>query len=1111
MVGVQKASRCSKLTSMNGLHASSRRPLSNAPGRCVWRWILLVTIGLRIATAPASGETQGTKIDFGRDIQPIFANRCFKCHGPDAKKRQAGVRLDGMEHLTAEADSGLVAVTAGHPQQSELFLRITHDDADIRMPPEGEGEKLSATDIERIRLWIEQGAITPPHWAFVTPERPPVPEVEQKDWPRNAIDRFVLAHLEKEGWTPAEAASRRTLIRRLSFDLLGLPPTVEEVEAFASDHSADAYERLVERMLNSPHYGERMAQDWLDLARYADTTGFAADSPRPMWLYRDWVIRALNDNMPFDQFTIAQLAGDMLPDATDEDRLATGFHRSSMQALGNNPPKEEFRVKGIIDRVNTTGRVWLGLALSCAECHSHKFDPITQQDYYSLYAIFNNIPHYGEAFEVRGPRIKTLSPLAPLRREQIEEELADLRKEIPTATEQEWVRREQAWNAEMARLLSGAPSVSTGDGEQSSPTPVAHWPLNGSLVDRSAMPVTAQLHAKQATWVQRPAERSAAASSARALKLAPGEFVRIGATENIRPEKDFTVTARIQTTASKADIVCYYDSERGERAFVFGIGGEGEANAKPGNLYAWVSRSTDRLDGVQIYGSIPVNDGEVHHVALVFKAGQSIDLYVDGIRDAAVGRVGEVPDSVAAADCDLLFGAGYGLKDDEKSYFLDGLLWDVRLYRRATPRAAELGLLPPDIAAILSTQPSERSRADAAALRAFFRQIDRTDVPRAIASQIDTLNEERAALSRASEAQVMLEMDEPRTTHIHIRGNFSQLGEAVEPAVPAFFPNQPEASKIDRLALARWMVRPDHPLTARVAVNRFWQHYFGTGLVATPDDFGLQGARPSHPALFDYLATEFVESGWDIKAMQRLIVNSATYRQNAAASREQIERDPENRMLARGPRFRLPAEQIRDNVLAISGLLYKKLGGPSVYPPQPEGLLEEKGQLQYHPAWITSSGRDQYRRGLYVYWKRMNLYPSLAAFGAPTRERCSVHRTLTNTPLQALVLLNDPVYVEAARALADQIMAHGGDRTDAQIDYAMHRCLSRPPTSEEMDRYREFLNRQTDRYQENKEAAMQLLHEEETTSEPTAKLAKRAAWTLLANVLLNLDETLSKP
>ena len=1068
-------------------------------------------MGLGIPTASASAETVGTKIDFGRDIQPILANRCFKCHGPDAKQRQAGVRLDSMEHLTAETDSGLVAVTAGSPQESELFIRITHKDTDIRMPPEGEGEKLTATDIQRIRLWIEQGAIAPPHWAFVTPRRPPVPEVQQKDWLRNAIDRFVLARLENDGWTPAQAASRRTLIRRLSFDLLGVPPTVEEVEAFVSDHSADAYERLVERMLNSPHYGERMAQNWLDLARYADTTGFAADSPRPMWLYRDWVISALNNNMPFDQFTIAQLAGDMLPDATDEDRLATGFHRSSMQALGNNPPKEEFRVKGIIDRVNTTGRVWLGLALSCAECHSHKFDPITQQDYYSLYAIFNNIPHYGQNLGVHGPRIKTCSPLAPVRREQIKEELADLRKRIPAATEQEWERREQAWDSEMAQLLNGTPSVPNGNGANSRPKLVAHWPLDGNLVDRSAMPVAAELHSKQPTWAQRPAKPSAAGSSERALKLGQGEFVRIAATENIRPEKDFTVTARIQTTASKADIVCHYDSARGERAFVFGIGGEGEANAKPGNLYAWVSRSKDRLDGVQMYGSIPVNDGKVHHVALVFKAGQSIDLYVDGKRDAAAGRVGDVPDSVAAADCDLLLGAGYGLKDDEKSYFLEGLLWDVRLYRRANPRAAELGLLPPDIAAILSTQPSERSRGDAAALRDFFRQTDRTDMPRAIASQIDMLTQERAALSRVSEAQVMLEMDEPRTTRIHIRGNFSQLGKAIEPAVPAFFPNQPDASKIDRLALARWMVRPDHPLTARVAVNRFWQHYFGTGLVATPDDFGLQGERPSHPALLDWLATEFVESGWDIKAMQRLIVNSATYRQNAAASGEQIQRDPKNRMLARGPRFRLPAEQIRDNALAVSGLLYKKLGGPSFYPPQPEGLFEEKGQLQYHPAWITSSGRDQYRRGLYVYWKRMNLYPSLAAFGAPTRERCRVQRALTNTPLQALVLLNDPVYVEAARAFADQIMAHGGDRTDTRIDYAMHRCLSRPPTGEEVDLYTEFLNRQTDRYQENKGAAMQLLHQEKTPSEPTAKIAERAAWTLLANVLLNLDETLSKP
>ena len=1094
---------------MSGLHASIRQPRRAREAQSVWPAILLGLMGLGLAAASARAETHPRTIHFGRDIQPILADRCFKCHGPDAKQRQAGLRLDGRELLTAEGESGLPTFVPGQPQQSAMYQRITHKESEERMPPEDEGEPLTAEEIERIRIWIEQGAPITPHWAFVAPKPPAIPEVAQESWPRGEIDHFVLAQLEKARLVPAPQASRRTLIRRLSLDLLGLPPTVDEVEVFVRDDSADAYERLVERMLHSPHYGERMAQDWLDLARYADTTGFATDRPRPMWLYRDWVIHALNNNMPFDQFTIAQLAGDMLPDPSAEDRLATGFHRSSMQALGNNPPKEEFRVKGIIDRVNTTGRVWLGLTFSCAECHDHKFDPITQHDYYRLYALFNNIPHDGENFEVQGPRTKACSPLAPLRREQIEQELSSLRKEIPAATAEAWARRQQSWEADVAKLLATKPTTPLAQqgGSRAQDTLVAHWPLEHDLLDRAAAPVTLDLRAAQATWAEKPKDTAVAEPAKVALKLAPGEYLRGGGCEKFRLPGDLTLSARIQTTASKADIICKYDSERAARAFVFGIGGEGEANAKPGTLYAWVSRSPERLEGVQIYGSIPVNDGKPHHVALVLRAGKSIELYVDGQRDAASQRVGEVPETVADADCDLLLGAGYGLKEDEKSYFLDGLLWDVRMYQAALPAAAELGLLPSSILALLPKSASERSRGEEAALTEFFRSIDRTDVPADLASQIDQLTQELASLSRPTEAQVMLEMEEPRKTHIHIRGDFTQLGEPVKPAVPEFLQNPPDAAVPDRLTLARWLVNPENPLTARVAVNRFWQHYFGIGLVATADDFGLQGAWPSHPALLDWLAIAFMQSGWDMKQMHRLIVTSATYRQSSARSPDQYQRDPENRLLARGPRFRLAAEQIRDNALTISGLLYEKLGGPSIYPPQPAGLFEEKGQLQYHPTWITSVGRDAYRRGIYVYWKRMNLYPSLATFGAPTRERCTVRRPQSNTPLQALVLLNDPVYLEAARHFADQVLSQDAG---GQLDYAMRRCLSRPPTSEERNRYTQFLNRQIERYRQHQDEARQLLNEEETPGEPTAELAGRAAWTLLANVLLNLDETMSK-
>jgi hypothetical protein len=1016
---------------------------------CVWRCIFAGLVLLALVAPSVQGESAGDTIDFGRDIRPILADRCFKCHGPDAGQRQAGLRLDAAEHLLAGGDSGESALVPGKPQQSQLFRRITDEDPSERMPPQEEGARLSPAEINRIRDWIGQGAEVSSHWAFVAPRRAAMPPVNQPAWARTPIDHFVLARLERKGLAPAPTANRRTLIRRLSFDLLGLPPSSAEVDAFVRDKSPDAYERLVERMLDSPHYGERLAQNWLDLARYADTTGFAADSPRPMWLYRDWVIDSLNKNMPFDQFTIAQLAGDMLPEASDSDRLATGFHRNSMQALGNNPPKEEFRVKGIIDRVNTTARVWMGLTVGCAECHDHKFDPVTQRDYYGLFAIFNNIPHYGEKFGVHGPRIKTTSPLAERRRRQIELELASLHRQLPPSTKEELSRRQQHWEKQLAELLPAAPQTTTGERtatKKNHPALVAHWPLTaGQLVDRGPSPARTHLLGAE--------KGDNSASGQAGLRLPAGVYLRAEDCDKLRVAGDLTLTARIQTRAEVADIVCKYDSQRAERAFVFGIGGEGEANATPGSLFAWISGEPERFEGVQVYGSIPVNDGKPHHVALVFRGGESIDLFVDGHRDTTARRQGEIPARIAASKCDLLLGAGYGLDKDENKYFLDGLLQDVRIYRNAIPAAAEIGALPPAILAAVSSKPSERTDAEQESLDAFFRSTDWGEAEPELVHRIESLAQELSSLKRPTEAQVMLEMAEPRATHIHLRGDFEQPGERVDPAVPACLSRGDESGVTDRLAFARWLVDPDHPLTARVAVNRFWQHYFGSGLVRTADDFGLQGAWPSHPALLDWLAVEFIDSGWDIKALQRLIVNSASYRQSSETGNEAYDRDPANRLLGRGPRFRLPAEQIRDNALAISGLLSRKLGGPSVYPLQPAGLLEEKGQLQYHPAWITSSHSERYRRGLYVYWKRMHLYPSLATFGAPTRERCTVERPLANTPLQALVLLNDPVFVEAARHFAQQILAHGGDRVADQIDYALQRCLGRAASDEELERY----------------------------------------------------------
>ena len=786
------------------------------------------------------------------------------------------------------------------------------------------------------------------HWAFQPIRRPDVPAGTSP----HPIDRFVHARLKREGLAPSPEAGRWTLVRRIHLDLLGLPPSPGAVESFARDETPDAYERLVDRLLQSPHHAECMAQDWLDRARYADTTGHAADMPRTMWLYRDWVIKAYRDNMPFDRFTVEQLAGDMLPEATADQKIATGFNRNAIQALGNNPRKEEFRVKGIVDRLDTTGRVWMGLTVGCAECHDHPHDPVRQKEYYGLFAIFNNVPHYGEKFGVHGPRIKAVSPLA------------GIEKRVKDA---EWAKR-------LLRVTD--------------PPPVGRWAM------------------------ERPSGKGA---------------IEAPVDDRFDITGDLTITAWIETRSAVADIASKYDWQHGMRSYVFGIGGEADKKARSGALFAWVSAKAASFQGVELYGSIPVNDGRRHHVAFVFRAGKSAALYVDGRRDGGATSHGKVPARIAVSPRPLLIGAGYGKDPGARAHQFVGLLQDVRIYPRAL---------------------------------AIFTEADEAD-----------------RLRRPADAQVMDELEKSRETFVHVRGNPEVRGPRVAPGVPAFLPPIPDGGAVNRRSFAEWLVSESHPLTARVAVNRIWQHHFGIGLVETSGDFGTKGGLPSHPALLDWLAAEFVRSGWDVKAMRRLIVTSATYRQSSAAGAEAWRADPKNRRLARGPRHRLPAEQIRDLALSVSGLLDRRVGGPSVYPAQPPGVGKFRDKTA--GSWKTSAGGDRYRRSIYTFWQRMSHYPSLATLDAPSRERCVLRRSITNTPLQALVTLNDPVFVEAARGLARRVLEAGPDR---RIDRAFMICLSRPPTNAERGRFEEFLRGRRD---------------------------ELTAWTMAGAVLLNLDETIT--
>lgn len=761
----------------------------------------------------AAGARAAEPVNFNRQVRPVFARNCLQCHGPDTKNREADLRLDDRDVATADRD-GKRVIAPGHPETSELVRRITSGDADERMPPPDSGKKLTPQEIETLKQWIQQGARYDKHWAYVKPVRPPLPEVRDRSWAKNPVDRFILARLEREGLKPSPEADRATLVRRLSLDLTGLPPSPAEVERFVGDKGPTAYEALVDRLLASPSYGEHWATAWLDAARYADSGGYVSDEPRQIWAFRDYVIRALNGNEPFDRFTLEQLAGDLLPKPTQDQLIATAFHRNTPTNTEGGTDDEEFRNVAVVDRVNTTMAVWMGTTMGCAQCHDHKYDPITQKEYFRLFAFLNNT------------------------------EDADRQDEHPVLTfytDDEKAQRSK-WEAEAAELE-------------------------------------------------------------KKLKAAP---------KDAPPE----------------------------------------------------------------------------------------------------------------------------------------------LGRRMAEIKKQLAAMKPD------------------------------SVP------------------------VMRELagNKRRKTYIQYRGSFLNRGPEVTPGVPAAFPPLPKEAPRDRLTLARWLVSRDNPLCARVTVNRYWEKIFGTGIVATSEDFGTQGDPPSHPELLDWLAVEFMEKGWDQKHLVRLLVTSATYRQSSRVTPELLARDPDNRLLARGPRFRLDAEVVRDQALAAAGLLSRKMYGPPVHPLQPSfGLSAAFGPGM---DWKTSQGEDRYRRGLYTTWRRTNPYPSMVTFDAPSRELCTLRRGRTNTPLQALVTLNDPVYVEAAQALARRMVREGGASEADKARYGFRLCLARGPGDAELERLVRLYHQARERYAKEKDQARRMASVPLGPAPDGADLADLAAWTVVGNVLLNLDETL---
>jgi hypothetical protein len=855
----------------------------------------------------------GAAPDYNRDVKPVLAKNCYACHGPDQGQRKAGLRLDQRDGATRPRKRG-AAVVPGKPDESLLLARVTAAEESKRMPPPEAGPPLTPEQVATLRRWVEQGAPYAEHWSFVKPRRPPLPAVRDAAWPRNGVDHFILARLEQEGLRPSPEADRFVLLRRASLDLRGLPPTPAEVDAFARDTGPGAYERVVGRFLADPAYGERWARVWLDLARYADSAGFGSDPLRPnVWRWRDWVIDAFNRNLPYDRFTVEQLAGDLLPSPTLEQRVATAFHRNTMTNTEGGTDREEFRVAAIKDRVDTTMQVWMGLTMGCAKCHTHKYDPISHQEYYRFYALFNQTADNDQPDE---------SPTMP----------------APTPAQQKMLTRIEARLAELRRRLD-------------TPTPA--------------------LAGEQSRW--EAGLRPAAAAAPRAA-----------------------ATFRIAASLGRPP------------AFV--------------GARAWPS-------GTPVRGPF-------------------------------------------------------------------ALALTPQTRRLAVPTAAR---------DVLDMPPEKRTKEQQDLLARHFRTVAPSLQP--LRDEVARLEKERPEIP-ALPVMAELPPDKHRPTRVMLKGNFLDPGEAVGPGLPAAFPPLPPGAPLDRLGVAQWLVSPDNPLTARVAVNRYWAQLFGKGLVETEEDFGTQGEPPSHPELLDWLAVEFRESGWDTKALLRLIVTSATYRQSSRVTPELLAKDPRNRLLARAPRYRLEAETVRDQALALGGLLSRKVGGPSVFPPQPDGLWQAAFNGQR--TWPTSRGEDRHRRGLYTFWRRTVPYPSMATFDAPSREVCAVRRVRSNTPLQAFVTLNDPAFVEAAQALARRLMREGGTAPEERVRYGLRLCLARPAQPEQVEPLLELYQTELATLRADPKRAQELAAGPLGPLPDGVDEAEAAAWTVVANVLLNMDGVLTK-
>jgi mono/diheme cytochrome c family protein len=1042
---------------------------------------LTVSFGSVVAAENAVG--------YRHDILPILSDRCFKCHGPDSATRKAGLRLDQPEATKAVLDSGATAIVPGKPGESAVVERIFSKDADEMMPPADSGKVLSDPERALLRRWIEQGAKYEKHWAFVAPVRPGMPEVNKREFVQNPIDSFVIAKLEAEKLEAAPRASKERLIRRLYFDLIGLPPSLSEIDAFLADDSPRAYQKIVDRLFESPHYGERMATDWLDGARYADSNGYQNDFARNMSPWRDWVIEAFNKHMRYDQFVIEQIAGDLLPNAELSQRIATGFNRNHRTVTEAGSIEDEWFVENVVDRVETTGTVMLGLTVGCARCHDHKFDPITQKEFYQLFAFFANVNEKGVYTETRGnvpPLVKALTPENEKKLAEFDAKIAALNKELTDHTAGIGPHRD-AWLAAISKQPPSHELVAAVRILQKGADTAANVAVTNGVVAsdaRSATPV----------WKDELFGKAAVFEGKQHLDY-PLDFPA--------PNKPFSWAVWVKPTGAGA-ILSRMDSARRSRGcdlFVF-------ADRKVGMhiIADWPSNAMKVLTSRQL----PADEWS-HIVGTYDGSGKAagIALYVNGEKQNVEVEVDKLSGSTAT---DQPFRIGGRSADSP----LHAAVIDVRLFQH-TLNLEESQVL------FQASLRQQLSNVNLNALADTMRtQLDKLLLAisndayaikgREIRHSLATVQDERAKYDATiAMAMVLEERKEPRETFVLRRGRYDQPDKTqkVQPDVPAVLPHLTSGAPRNRLGLAQWLVSKENPLTARVLVNRLWQHHFGIGLVKTSDNLGVQSEPPSHPELLDWLATELIQSGWNVQHIQRLIVNSYTYQQRSEASPEMYHRDPDNRLLARGPRYRLQSEAIRDNALSVSGLLANNIGGPSVMPYQPAGLWEELAGGA-HDDYTQGHGQDLYRRSLYTYRKRTVPHPSMATFDAPSWEICQVKRARTNTPLQALALLNDVTYMEAARKLAERMLTEGGSSTDSQLTFAFRLSTGRVPDAGELAVLRASLKKYADRFRQSPAAAEQFVSQGEAARNKSLDVVNLAAHTAVASIVLNMDEAISK-